>query len=139
MNIRNAKAFTLLELLMVVIIIGILATVAMPQYEKFREKAVIAGLVDVLGAKIRAVKMEFSVTPNSVFSSSGSGLVPMPPPNDDWDYTFAVFGNVGEDITVWVGGYRERGPYADTTIQLVWFSKTDTFSWEGTHPLRPQN
>lgn len=55
----NRKGFTLLELLMVVIIIGILATVAMPQYQKFRDKAIDAEAFQMLGAIARAEELYY--------------------------------------------------------------------------------
>ena len=53
----NKKAFTLLELLMVVIIIGILATLAVPQYQNFREKAIAAEAIRICGAWIKEAKL----------------------------------------------------------------------------------
>ena len=37
--IKSQKAFSLIELMIVVVIIGILSTVAVPQYQKFQAKA----------------------------------------------------------------------------------------------------
>ncbi len=41
---RDAKGFTLIELVIVVVIIGILAAIAIPKYQNIREKAWLAGM-----------------------------------------------------------------------------------------------
>ena len=46
----NKKGFTLIELLVVVLIIGILSSVALPQYTKAVEKSRMAGVWSVLGS-----------------------------------------------------------------------------------------
>jgi len=51
------KAFTLVELLIVIIIIGILATMAVPQYNKMVEKAKWSEAVSVLGSIKQAVEI----------------------------------------------------------------------------------
>jgi type IV pilus assembly protein PilA len=42
--VRDTKGFTLIELLIVVVIIGILASIAIPKYQNIREKAWLAGM-----------------------------------------------------------------------------------------------
>ncbi|MFA6093521.1 MAG: prepilin-type N-terminal cleavage/methylation domain-containing protein [Elusimicrobiota bacterium] len=72
---RNQQGFTLIELLVVVLIIGILASIAIPQYFKVVERA----RVSEAQAFISQVKQaqERYLTRNGVYINANSGLANM--------------------------------------------------------------
>ena len=96
---RNAAGFTLLELLLVVIIIGILASVALPQLTGFAERSVSSEALQVLSA-LRDSQLRYKV-------DKGGGLyaddlhdpskldAPLPtadgvPPPGHWGYSMSA-------------------------------------------------
>ena len=102
----DCRGFTLLELLMVVIIIAILASIALPQYLKATEKARAAEALQVLGAMRSAAARFRSLDPNSAWPTAVEDLDVEPPISVDWTYSMAgteavatrAGGNFGGDI-----------------------------------------
>ena len=81
--------FTLLELLMVVIIIAILASIALPQYFRVTERARTAQVLQLL-ASIRGSELRFkAMDPANTYEATlGAGskldIAPLPVPPDGW-------------------------------------------------------
>ena len=66
---KNKKAFTLLELLVVVLIVGILASIALPQYRKVKDKAkysTIMPIVKALGESMERYYMVHDSFPSTI-------------------------------------------------------------------------
>lgn len=89
---KNVKGFTLIELLVVVLIIGILASVALPQYQKAVEKSRMADALTVIGSLRKAVDVAQLANPGENITKD---MLDIDLPNwetKDWEY--AVWGNV---------------------------------------------
>ena len=66
------KGFTLIELLVVVLIIGVLASVALPLYQKAVDKARMAKVLQTAGAFERAIQASFLNPPSSEYYFTGN-------------------------------------------------------------------
>ena len=81
--------FTLIELLVVVLIIGILAAVAVPQYQKAVEKARIAQVVSALRSIQQAEELYYLA--NAQYTPNAADLdVELPPAPQGWQFVFII-------------------------------------------------
>ncbi|MGD2047572.1 MAG: prepilin-type N-terminal cleavage/methylation domain-containing protein [Gemmatimonadota bacterium] len=74
MDIRSRAGFTLIELLIVVVVIGILATIAIPKFSSMREKSFIAAVTSDL--KNFASQQEIYLSDNFTYAGTVTALAP---------------------------------------------------------------
>ncbi|MBN2483657.1 MAG: prepilin-type N-terminal cleavage/methylation domain-containing protein [Candidatus Omnitrophica bacterium] len=117
------KGFTLIELLIVVIVIAILATFAIPQYMKAVERAKVSKGAHHIGLIAQAMKMYRADTdeyPDASTGDFGDTFVDYVELNEidndsDWDYTVTGDAN-GETFTITAD--RTAGPYAGQVLEI---------------------
>ena len=86
---RNDRGFTLIELVIVIVILGILAAVAIPKYEDMQEQARVATIKGQVGSIRSAVAIQYARS-----AMSGTPTFPV------IDGTIFADGNVPKDVVM---------------------------------------
>jgi type IV pilus assembly protein PilA len=118
------KGFTLIELMIVVAIIGILAAVAIPQYQNYIAKSQVSRVMGELGALRTSVETcvldgkttaqcELGNTPSNLLTAAGATL---------------VIGAAGVETTI-TGIFGQNAAQAIATKELEWTRAPATGAW----------
>jgi len=140
--LKRRDGFTLLELLMVVIIVGILAALALPVYTGMVERARSAEAVTMLGTIKTAMEVYWlqgnTYVGTTIVPGGNTGTIGIDIPADNstlWNY---ILGSTDAD-TFAVTATRSTLSRGDgTTIRLQYRHSTHAAVWDGTHPGVPR-
>ncbi|MBI3997162.1 MAG: prepilin-type N-terminal cleavage/methylation domain-containing protein [Candidatus Omnitrophica bacterium] len=116
---ESQRGFTLLELLMVVIIIAILASIALPQYIRATEKARAAEALQLLGT-IRSAEGRYKAqSPTNVYTATAADLDMIDPANP---LTTKSWGIIPTNLTLTANSAslaRTGGAYATKVLGIT--------------------
>jgi len=133
------SGFTLLELMIVVIIIGILSTIALPQFSGMVEKAKSSEAISILGSLRTSGQiyyLEVSQFPGSGWITSealmASDLGIDVSSSSDWNFSIVTADTV-DALLPRYQALRDGSAYAGQTIVL-----SASGQWTGNHSLRPK-
>jgi len=108
----NRTGFTLIELLIVVVIIGLLATIAIPKFGNTKEKAYIASMKSDLRNLVTAEEAYFA--DSTAYSEQTDCTTPPAPGSVAWCESR---GNTLDKLKVRQGGWTARMTNANTKVE----------------------
>ena len=146
--ILNKKGFTMLELLMVIIVIGILASIGIPEYEMFMERSRIAEAIRAVSAiKIETDhRMLAGNTPADIVGDSNNIVTTLGLrqdflngniPDVRWGYAVWWNGptNFGEDYTIIATREELERPASSPLIAVIYYIRNNEIIEVDTWPL----
>jgi len=131
-GLRNGRSgFTLIELMVVIIILGILAAIAIPKYMVARDRARATEAIQEIGVLAGEIQAQYQITgpEGGPENLTDIGYDSDPFTNGNFSYSFtAPSGGIGDPILT----ATSRTTSETITLNL------ETQEWGGTHPGAPQ-
>ncbi len=137
----DRKAFTLLELIVVLVVLAALVAIALPMYTGFVEKAKATEAINVMGSiktaeEIKKAASSTHIYVDSTFADLSSNLgVNVLNVTPGWSYTVTASG--GSSFLATAVRKNPGGPADNTTITFT-YNSDGSVAWSGDHPGRPR-
>jgi len=136
----NKKAFTLIEILIVIVVIGILSALVIQEYAKIKEKTIAQEAVQIMNKVMTEIRQEgltrgsfTRVLLDDLLNSYVHPLVEHP--TQYWKFSGGV---VYVPPSLYIKAFRIDFPYQEGSyIELRWNCRDDTLIWSGCHPGTP--
>ncbi len=136
---NGGAGFTLIELIVVVIIVGVLAAIALPQYAGFVERARCTEAVNAIGA-MKTGEQTIRIETGSYIDCADAAAITanLGITVDTTNWTYATVASTGVSVAITATRTSNAGGTAGLTIIFTWTNATQTGAWSGTHPNRPR-
>jgi len=130
--VKKERAFTLLELIMILLVVAILIALAVPQFQIFREKAIAAQAITRMGMLRKTLLIRDQFPYEFEYSDLGLSILHV---DKYWFYLGKV---PGPPAMFQLNARRINGAYQGTYINLDINLKTGESTWHGDHPGVPK-
>jgi len=134
------KGFTLLELIIVVIIIGVLAAIALPQYATFVERSRAAEAINLIGTLKTAEETYRMQNGAYILCAADADIdtnLGLSHANVNWNYSIGANAGISFTVTAVRQNTAGAGSEAGKDITFQYFANGAAPVWGGTHVGHP--